>query len=314
MNPDTGVRRGGGGLVLAVLLAGCGSGDDPVLHVGDIQIWPMPSFALAIPQPRSVSIGPEDQVVVLDKKARVLLFDAEGNLMRQWRMPEFENGNPQGAAVLRDGRIAVADTHYYRVMFFDMEGNIRGSFGSRGKGPGQFEFPVSIVQDDQENLYVAEYFGNDRVQKFTRDGHFVASIGSPGTGPGQFQRPGGMVWQRGSDGVGRLFIADADNGRVQVYRDDGTFEQVFGDEDGSGPHIFDFPFDVAADAVGSIYVIEWQGNRLSKFNAAGTLLGRFGSAGSELGQFLTPWGIAVDSKGRIRVADYGNHRIVGLIP
>ena len=30
------------------------------------------------------------------------------------------------------------------------------------------------------------------------------------------------------------------------------------------------------------------------------------------GQFFTPWGIAVDSQGRLRVADTGNHRIVEL--
>ena len=37
-----------------------------------------------------------------------------------------------------------------------------------------------------------------------------------------------------------------------------------------------------------------------------------GTIGSGLAQFPTPWGIAVDSKNNIYVADTGNHRIVQL--
>ena len=44
------------------------------------------------------------------------------------------------------------------------------------------------------------------------------------------------------------------------------------------------------------------------------MLGRFGSTGQGRGQFSTPWGMTVDSKGRIRIADTGNRRIVGLVP
>ena len=34
-------------------------------------------------------------------------------------MPEYERGRPEGALFLRDGRIAVTDTHYHRIIFFD---------------------------------------------------------------------------------------------------------------------------------------------------------------------------------------------------
>ena len=65
---------------------------------------------------------------------------------------------------------------------------------------------------------------------------------------------------------------------------------------------------------GTLYVVEYGVGRVSRVSLDGKLLGRFGSAGSGEGEFATPWGIAVDSKMRIRVADTGNRRIVELIP
>ena len=41
-------------------------------------------------------------------------------------------------------------------------------------------------------------------------------------------------------------------------------------------------------------------------------MGRYGTAGSDLGQFVTPWGLAVDSQLRCRVADTGNRRVITL--
>jgi len=42
----------------------------------------------------------------------------------------------------------------------------------------------------------------------------------------------------------------------------------------------------------------------------GKVLGRFGTNGSDAGQLRTPWGMAVDEKMRVRIADTGNRRIV----
>ena len=46
--------------------------------------------------------------------------------------------------------------------------------------------------------------------------------------------------------------------------------------------------------------------------AAPLFLGRFGRNGSFEKEFLTPWGVAADSKGRLIVADTGNRRLVEL--
>src|SRR5690606_23097846 len=142
--------------------------------------------------------------------------------------------------ILDDGRLIVADTHYHRIVTFDRDGKVLSMFGELGEGPGQFIYPVSVTRDDPGHLYVAEYGGNDRVQKFTSDGEWLLTMGSFGTEAGQFQRPSGIVWRandagesvsvskpaaqgsRGPTEGGTLFVADAINNRVQAFADDGT--------------------------------------------------------------------------------------------
>ena len=201
--------------------------------------------------------------------------------------------------------MAVADTHYSRIVLFDQQGKIESMFGEHGTGPGQFIYPVDVAQDDQGDLYISEYGGNDRVQKFDANGKFLLGFGGPGADPGQFQRACGLVHHKG-----KIYVADAGNHRVQAFALDGKFLGVLGSQ--NKPVSLHYPYDVCAGADGSLYVIEYGAGRITCLDSNGKLLGRFGSSGRGENQFHTPWGIAIDSKGRLRVADTGNARIVEL--
>jgi ABC-type Fe3+/spermidine/putrescine transport system ATPase subunit/sugar lactone lactonase YvrE len=291
--------------LLAVLIVGCGGAKEPVLTVKETRCWQMPADGASIPGPRGVAVGPQGEVFVVDTAGRVLVFDADGTLRRQWRMPETDAGKPEGICALRDGRVAVSDTHYHRIVLFDGNGRILGMFGRSGTGPGEFIYPVAVTEDDGGNLYVAEYGSNDRVQKFTSQGELVLSFGTFGTGPGQFQRPSGVVWREG-----RLYVADAMNNRIQIFSDAG---QYLGVVSWPGQALsLRFPYGVACGTDGCLYVIEYGAGRLSKVTPDGRLRGRYGSVGRGEGQFLTPWGLAADPAMRILVADTGNRRIVEL--
>ncbi len=291
-------------LLLCAALAGCADDDAPKLEFSDISYWSMPSDGPRLPQPRSVAIAPNGDIVALDRVNRVLIYDANGTLKQWWRMPDVGKGRPEGMTVLSDGRVVVCDTHYSRVMTFSAQGTILASFGSEGTLNGQFIYPVGITKDAQENLYVCEYGGNDRVQKFTRDGKHLLTFGSFGTGAGEFQRPSGILWHDG-----RVYVADAINNRIQIYSEDGTFLRTLG---GPGsPWRLNFPYDVALGGGGVLYVIEYGAGRISKVTFDGQLLGRFGKAGLGAHQFNTPWGIACDGK-QVVVADTGNRRLVIL--
>jgi len=293
-------------VLLALVLAGCGEDEeDPALEVSAVRAWRLPPDGPLAPAPRAVALSPEGEAYVLDTVGRVLVFGPEGKVRRSWRMPETELGKPEGVAVLQDGRVAVADTHYHRVVLFDRTGAQVGEFGGQGREPGQFLYPVGVTQDDEGHIYVAEYGSNDRVQKFTAQGEFVLSFGRFGTEEGAFQRPSGLAWR-----AGRVYVADAINNRIQVYTDEGAYVGELG---GDARPELTFPYDAVFGPDEALWVVEYGAGRLTKLDRQGRVLGRFGGRGRGPRELCTPWGLAADAK-RVLVMDTGNRRVLEVVP
>jgi iron(III) transport system ATP-binding protein len=295
-------------LALAVVAAaGCDATAPaaPLIAVEQVNHWAMPAAGAKIPAPRGLAFDKNGDLFVLDDAGRILVFDTDGKLNRQWFMPEYEVGKPEGICLFNDGRIAVADTHYHRIVFFNRAGEVLSMHGEYGSEPGQFIYLSSLTQDKAGNYYVCEYGGNDRVQKFGVDGNSLAVFGGFGTDDGQFQRPMGVVWR---DGL--LYVADAINNRIQVFRDDGCFVSILGEE-ADRPRLH-YPYDLVGGPEDDLFAIEYGGNRVTRLNLQGRTLGIYGSTGHAVGRFSTPWGLAVDQSGRIVVADTGNRRLVEL--
>ncbi|MCA9026512.1 MAG: ATP-binding cassette domain-containing protein [Planctomycetaceae bacterium] len=295
-------------LLMCLLWSGCQSSEaGPQLPVTGTRTLKMPADGSSVPAPRSLTVSDEGELYVLDNAGRVLVYDAQGELNRQWRMPEYDVGKPEGVCVLDDGTVAVADTHYHRIVVFTKTGDVLRMFGELGEEPGQFIYPVAITKDDSGHVYVAEYGGNDRIQKFKVDGTLVTTFGSFGIDEGQFQRPSGVVWLDG-----QVYVADAINNRVQVYSDEGDYRETIVDAARDGSVNVDYPYDIALGPDASLFLVEYGAGRVTRIDLQGKLLGRYGNVGRDEGQFYTPWGITVDQQGRVFVADTGNHRTVEL--
>jgi DNA-binding beta-propeller fold protein YncE len=217
-------------------------------------------------------------------------------------MPEFSVGRPEGVVVLRDGRIAVSDTHYQRIVIFSPDGKLDRMFGRKGQGRCEFIYPVAITEMPDGRLAVAEYGGNDRVQLLKPTGEYTEEFGTFGTGPDQLQRPSGIkVWQD------RFFVADAMNNRVQIFDAQGIWAGAL-----ALPGLY-FPYDLHRHPAGAWCVVEYGAGRVSWLDDATGAVRRFGRSGRGSGEFLTPWGLAVTPAGHILVADTGNKRIVELL-
>ena len=260
--------------------------------------------------PRAITIDDQDRLYIVDKTARIQVFDRDGNFIRSWRTPENKQGKPCGLSISQDGLLMVCDTHYFRVLFYTLDGNLvneRTIGGVNGRGPGEFGFLTDAVQDSKGNIYVSEYGDYDRIQKFTVNGEFVCQWGEHGENPGQFQRPQGMV----IDQHDQLWVADASNGRIQVFDVSGQhpeFVKTWG-KPGSKIGELSYPYELILDGKGHIYVCEFGNHRIQKFTLDGKSLGIWGSAGRESGQLHQPWSMCRDSQGAFHVVDSYNHRI-----
>ena len=302
-------------VLLLLVLAGCGgSGSGPEL------VWGRRGVQGGdLVKPRAIAIGPDDHLYIVDWTARIQVFDRDGKYLKvQWTTPDYRNGRPSGLSVDGDGNVVVSDSHYHCVRVYSPEGTLLKTIGGvAGTEPGQLGYVSDALRDKAGNCYVSEFGDNQRISKFDPDGKFIKCWGSPGSGqevgkdgsgptPGEFARIRAMTL--GPDG--NLYVADACHHRIQVFTLEGEFVRTFGTP-GSGAGELSYPYDVAcsAGATPYLYVVEYGNCRVQKFTLAGRSLGVWGGPGREPGQLNSPWALAVDSHGRVHVADSENDRI-----
>jgi len=105
-----------------------------------------------------------------------------------------------------NGDIYVTDGYRNaRVHRFARDGRLVKSWGTPGKGEGQFHLPHSIAFDDDGKLYVADR-SNKRIQIFSPEGDFLGQWTGMG-GPNDITR--------GKDG--NYYIAEQENDGKPAY-------------------------------------------------------------------------------------------------
>ncbi len=80
-------------------------------------------------------------------------------------------GGVVGVALGVDGRIAVADARQSRVVLFDQDGALLGSFGRKGEGPGEFKSLAGVAQFDDGFLAIDA--GNNRYGIYSLSGELL---------------------------------------------------------------------------------------------------------------------------------------------
>ena len=261
-------------------------------------------------KPRAMAIDQNNQIFVLDKTGRVQMFDEFGKFIRGWRTPEIESGKPTGITIDVDGTVMVADTHYYRFLFYTTQGRLleeRTIGGTSGPDPGQFAFVTDIVHSATGEYYCSEYGEFDRIKKYSSDGEFIDQMGEHGIAPLQFSRPQSLA----VDNDGLLWVADACNHRLQVidWRDSKPRSVAVIGEQGKAPGQFQCPYGMILSKDGSVIVSEFENHRVQRLDRNGKSISIWGNAGRGPGELVWPWAIAEDSRNRVYVVDSGNNRV-----
>jgi peptidylamidoglycolate lyase len=124
--------------------------------------------------PHGIAIDSQGRVIVCDREnERLQLFDARGGFLAAWKGPHL--GKPYGLATAPDDHVFIIDGGSPslkpelrgKAVELDASGTVIDTFGSFGKGHGQFQLGHDIGIGPDGAVYIAEGTGA-RVQKFVR--------------------------------------------------------------------------------------------------------------------------------------------------
>ena len=247
--------------------------------------------------PSAVAVDSHDNLYVFQRgDPPVLVFDRDGNMIAQWTRKDGVPADAHLVYVGPDDGIYLADRDAHQILKYTSEGELVMSLGNRHRAELQapFNHPADMCVAPPGSpltgeIFVADGYGNSSVHHFSASGNHIGSFGSPGSSAGEFRVPHSV--RVSVDG--RIYVADRENNRVQIFSPDGEFIDEWTD--------FKKPMGVHIDTAGIVYVTD-QVPRLSILTLDGQLLARGRT-------FEQAHNVYTDSAGNIYGADVAHHRI-----
>ncbi len=201
------------------------------------------------------------------------------------------------------------------------------------------EVSISLVDgiavDAEGNIYISRRDHNviSKIDKQGMISRFAGSGASGFSGDGgpatkaTFRVPAGLAF----DAKGNLYIADRENHRVRKVDSKGIITTIAGtgtagfSGDG-GPAVkaqLNLPSGIVVDPKGNIFIADRSNDRIRVIDPEGNINtyagtgedGFFGDAGpASKAKLSKPFGVALDKKGNLFIADRGNNRVRRVTP
>ena len=201
-----------------------------------------------------------------------------------------ELSSPYGVAVDGAGNLYIVDWFNQRIRKVDSAGTITtiagtDLYGFSGDGgaatAAQLDSPIGVAVDGAGNLYIADT-SNHRIRKVDSTGTITTIAG---TGERGFSGDGGAAttaqldspYGVAVDGAGNLYIVDQRNHRIRKVDSTGTITTIvgtgvrgFGGDGGAATAAqLDFPYGVAVDGAGNLYIADRSNHRIRKVDSTG---------------------------------------------
>ena len=215
-------------------------------------------------------------------------------------------GNNYGVAVDGSGNVYATDGIAKVYKYPPAGGSASATFGTTaGSSTSQLNSPYGLCVDGSGNVYIADS-ANSRILKLDSTLSYAATF--DGSGSGAAFTYAYDVKVHGSN----LYVMDfggTDN-RVVELTTSGTYVRKWGTgSTGMGHYQFKQALYLALDSLGNVYVGDGGNDRVVLYDPNGNYLSEWGGHGSGNSQFggtttcSSPLGMAVDSSGKIYVAD-----------
>ena len=162
--------------------------------------------------PHGIYVDKDDNIWVTDYQDNAPLPQGgRGRAAGRGAPPEGPIGPPPGA------------TKGHQVFKFSNDGKLLMAIGKPGGAaePECCYAPNDVIVAKNGDIFISEGHGagNNIIFKFEKEGKLVKHWGKLGTGAGEFDQPHSLAF----DSKGRLYVADRNNNRIQVFDQDGNF-------------------------------------------------------------------------------------------
>ena len=254
----------------------------------------------------------------------IFVVDGDGNLIEKWDQWDhlFEGTDGPGPHRLRispydpDRRVWVVHETGHAIFVFSNDGSellmTLGEPGVSGDDETHFSQPQDVAFTSDGRILVADGLGNSRVVILDAEGNYLTAFGERGNGRGEFNGVHGLAV--GPDG--RIFVADRDNRRIQVFNE--TTRAAVWYHPNIAPIAVWPGFELPLDIVVSGYDV-WVSDlasppRVIKLDLNGNPQYTWDLDTEGPGRFREMHSLAVDTDGNVYGADNQHGRTQKLVP
>jgi DNA-binding beta-propeller fold protein YncE len=238
-------------------------------------------------------------IYVFNRSPHPLLeFDPSGRFVREIGEGMFVSAH--SVRIDSEDNIWAVDVNAHFVVRFNPQGRVTMVLGYKNRGseePEYFNRPTDIAFARNGDFYITDGYVNSRVVKYSKDGKLLKIWGKKGTGPGEFNLPHAVV----VDAKGRVYVADRENKRIQIFDSDGNFIREWKQ--------FGSPWGLEITPDQHIFMADGYADRVVELDTEGKQLGTLGSSGKAPGQFFYAHGICAGKDGALYVSEIRNWRV-----
>jgi outer membrane protein assembly factor BamB len=270
-------------------------------------VWSATAEGLTFPN--GMSIDPRDRLWVADTgNSRFAIFTKDGKFVEYWGKKgqgdgEFDLQRPNGDGYgdiefAPDGSFYVLDAGNRQVDHFDKDRKFLKSWGGFGTGPGQFVDLIGLVVDGKGLVHTLDD-ARGVVETYDANGKLLSSFAVQPAGANTANA-------LAVDSTGDTFVNSCCTAGNQIRKFDSTGKLLLTMGPAGGGQFVDQPSGIDVDSSGRAFVSV--GHDIVVFASNGAIVAQWSGAGTTKLDF--PFGVLLDGKGNLYVADAGQNQVL----